>query len=491
MLGAEPEGSGRAAHSEDIRMATTRDSRDAHDRRDKHGSLGGRARRGGELAKLAARASKGLVAVKRAERSGDAERVAAAHDQVAEAVFTTLGEMKGAAMKLGQMLSFVDFDVDEPTTDVYRRRLAALQSAAPPTDTAAIEDVIAEDFGAPATEVFARWDRTPFAVASIGQVHTAALHSGEEVVVKVQHPGVAEAVTADFANVEAFLPVARVAAPHLDARPLMEELRERVLAELDYQQEAAFQQAFVDRYAGHPFVRVPAVHHDHCRPRVLVSERCHGRSFEEVVDGAEAAERDRLGEIIFRFVFGSLYRFRLFNADPHPGNVLFPDDGTVVFLDYGCSKAFSSAARTQLRAVHVAVAEADEGALLDAMRGAGLIPEQAGDVDLPTVLAWFRLAYEPLAEDAPYTYTREYARRLAAASSDPRAGYVDALRKLSMPADYVLLNRIQFGVNSLLARLAPTASWQRIMTELRDASAPLTPLGEEEAAWLHDNALLA
>lgn len=432
-----------------------------------------------------------MVAVKRAERSGDDERVAAAHDQVADAVFTTLGSMKGAAMKLGQMLSFIDFDVDESTTDVYRRRLSALQSAAPPTDTAAIERVIAEDFGAPATEAFARWDRAPLAVASIGQVHTAALHSGEEVVVKVQHPGVAEAVTADFANVEAFLPIARVAAPHLDARPLMEELRERVLAELDYQQEAAFQQAFVDRYAGHPVVRVPQVHHDYCRPRVLVAERCHGRSFDEVAERAPAAERDRLGEIIFRFVFGSLYRFRLFNADPHPGNFLFPDDGTVVFLDYGCSKAFSSDARTKLRAVHVAVGEDDEDALADAMHAAGLLPDQTDDVDLPTVLAWFRLAYEPLAEDAPYTYTRDYARRLAAASSDPRAGYVDALRKLSMPADYVLLNRIQYGVNSLLARLAPTANWQQIMAELRDASAPTSPLGEAEGPWLAANPLLA
>ena len=445
--------------------------------------LGGRIRRTAQLAQLSARAGAGLLAARRDERRGDDDASAEHHAQVAEALLATLGSMKGAAMKVGQMLSFVDLDADPDTVETYRRRLEALQDAAPPSDPEVIAAVVEEQFGAPVEQVFARWDAEPLAVASIGQVHRARLQDGTEVVVKVQHPGIAEAVEADLANLDRFAGLARLANPRLDVGPLLAEVRERLGAELDYQQEAAFQQAFVERYAGHPFVRVPRVHHDHCRPRVLTSDFAPGKRFADVLPGLSPADRDRYGEIIFRFVFGSLYRFRIFNADPHPGNFLFPGDGTVVFLDFGCVKAFGTATRERLRAVHLAVMADDPGALLPALRAAGIAPA-GGDVDITTVLRWFRLAHEPMNADAPATYTPDYARRLAAASTDPRSEYQSALRSLAMPADYLMLNRITFGVNSLLARLEPTANWQRIMRELCQASAPSTPVGEAEAVWL-------
>jgi predicted unusual protein kinase regulating ubiquinone biosynthesis (AarF/ABC1/UbiB family) len=445
--------------------------------------LGGRVRRTARLAQLSARMGAGLLAARRDERRGDEAATAAHHAQVAEAMLDTLGTMKGAAMKVGQMLSFVDLDVDPRTSEEYRRRLESLQDTAPPSDPDVVAGVVADEFGAPVEAVFARWDPEPLAVASIGQVHRARLHDGSEVAVKVQHPGIAEAVEADLANLDRFAALARLANPQLDAAPLLAEVRERIGGELDYQQEAAFQQAFVDRYAGHPFIRVPRVHHDHCRPRVLVTEHVAGARFGEVAATASQADRDRYGEIIFRFVFGSLYRFRIFNADPHPGNYLFPGDGSVVFLDFGCTKAFSTVTRERLRAVHRAVMADDPAALLPALRGAGIAP-QAGAVDVPKVLEWFRLAHEPMNDDAPATYTPDYARRLTAASSDPRSEYAPALRSLAMPADYLMLNRISFGVNSLLARLEPTANWQRVMREFCDATPPSSPLGEAEAAWL-------
>jgi predicted unusual protein kinase regulating ubiquinone biosynthesis (AarF/ABC1/UbiB family) len=455
-------------------------------------SLGGRAKRAASLAKLGARAGSGMIGARRAERRGDSAAADASHEAIAEALFETLGSMKGAAMKLGQMLATVDMDVDAETTDIYRRRLTALLDQAPPTDTDAIEASVTEQYGAPPHQVFARWDRQPLAVASIGQVHRAALPDGTEVAVKVQHPGVAEAVQADLQNLGALRPLFGLTHPNLDTKPLIEEVRERLRDELDYQKEAAYQQAFVDRFAGHPAIRVPEVFHDWCRPRVLVSAYVPGRTFDDVLAHDDQATRNRFGEIIFRFVFSSLYRFRIFNADPHPGNFVFPvdPDGQIAFLDFGSARTFSSDARAKLRALHLAVAADNEGdpsgatALEHAMTDDGLLPADRRGIDMSVVRRWFAIAYEPLAGDREWTYTGEYARKLIQASTDPTQGIESTLRRLTLPPEYILLNRIQFGVNSLLARLQPTANWQQIMEEIATGGPPTTPLGEQEQTWL-------
>lgn len=454
--------------------------------------LGGRARRAASLAKLGAKAGAGLVSTRRAERRGDTVAAERGHEEIADAVFETLGGMKGAAMKLGQMLAFVDLDVSDETTDIYRKRLNALLDQAPPTDTDAIERTVEEQYGARPEDVFGRWDREPLAVASIGQVHRAALPDGTEVAVKIQHPGIAEAVQADLGNMTTLRPLFNLTHPNLDTRPLLDEVRERLRDELDYQKEAAYQQAFYDRFDGHPAIHVPKVFHDWCRPRILVSEFVEGRTFEQVLAEDDADTRNRYGEAIFRFVFSSLYRFRIFNADPHPGNFIFPTtpDGKVTFLDFGSARTFTSEARARLRALHLAVAADNEGdpsgatALEHAMADAGLLPENRKGIDFDLVRRWFAIAYEPLAGDREWTYSTEYARRLISASTDPTQGMESTLRKLTMPAEYILLNRIQFGVNSLLARLQPTANWQQIMEEIATGGPPTTALGVEEQAWL-------
>lgn len=442
--------------------------------------LGGRAVRTAQLARLSARAGGSLWSARRGARRGDADAVAAAHAGAAEAALEILGSMKGAAMKLGQLLSYIDLDLDPEFAGVYQERLSTLVDRAPASDTAVIERTVADAYGVDPRDAFARWDSEPLAVASIGQVHRAQLPTGEEVAVKVQHPGIAEAIEADLANVDTLARLVRLVAPEVDPRELLVELRERTVAELDYQQEAAFQQAFAERYAEHPFIRVPAVHHEWCRPQVLVTEYVEGRTFDEMRATASPDERDRYGEILFRFVFGSLYRFRIFNSDPHPGNFLFPGDGTVAFLDFGSSKAFSTAARDRLQAVHRAVAAEDEALLGETMLAAGLMVE-GSQADLGVALDWFTLLREPMIADAPYTYTPDYARRVIASSANPESPYRSTLHQLSMPADYLLLNRITFGVNSLLARLEPTANWHRIMAELSEGDDPATPLGRQEA----------
>ena len=447
------------------------------------GDLGGRLQRAAGLARLSATTSAGYLTSRvRSLRDGELadQRF---HLQTAERMLELLGSMKGAAMKLGQIASFVDLDLPPEVQATYHEVLADLRAAAPPTDPAAIAGVIRDEFGAPPEQVYAWWDTTPLASASIGQVHRARLHDGTEVVAKVQYPGVAEAVESDLANAELFTPFARLVSPNLEIRPLMEELRTRLVDELDYQREAQYQQAFHERYDGHPFIRVPRVYADYSRPRVLTTEYLPGAGFEEMVAKSTAEERQRYGEILFRFVYGSIYRFRLFNADPHPGNYLFPGDGTVVFLDFGSVKAFATRTRAHMTRQIRAVMAGDLSEFMAAMDAAGFLPAGV-KVDAPALLAWFRLFNEPILDDRDWTYTPEYARDVIKTVTDPRLGTVDRLRRLNLPPDYLTLNRIQWGVNSILGRLEARANWHRIVLEFWDDAPPATDLGREERAFV-------
>ena len=446
-----------------------------------------RTQRGAQVAKLSAATGAKFIAarLRGLVDSGADQRF---HAETAERIVALLGSMKGAAMKLGQIASFVDLDVDPEVQAVYHEVLSDLQDAAPPVDPEVIAGVIEQEYGAPLTVAFARWDPQPIASASIGQVHRAQLPDGTEVVTKVQYPGVAEAVQSDLANAEAFAPLGKMISPHMKMRPLIEELRERLLDELDYQREATYQQAFFERYDGHPFIRIPRIYTDYCRPRVLVSDYVEGLDFDQMLASASEASRQRYGEIIYRFIFGSLNRFRLFNADPHPGNYLFPGDGSVAFLDFGSVKMFRRQTRELLLEQLDAVIAGDAQRLVEGLRKAGFLPGSVPDPQ--KLLNWFRVVNEPVLSDRVFRYTPEFAREVTRVLSDPRRGYVDLMRKLNLPPDYLLLNRIHWGVNSILGRLRATANWRRILLDLRGGP-PATELGRAERPFIEASPFLA
>jgi predicted unusual protein kinase regulating ubiquinone biosynthesis (AarF/ABC1/UbiB family) len=449
--------------------------------------LSNRTQRGTQVAKLSASMGANFL-VSRLRSLVDESADERFHLETAQKIVALLGSMKGAAMKLGQIASFVDFDADPEIQAVYQEVLSELQDAAPPVDPEITAAVIEQEYGAPPDQVLDWWDPQPIASASIGQVHRAQLPDGTEAVTKVQYPGVAEAVHSDLANAEAFAPLGKMLSPHLQIRPLVEELRARLLDELDYQREATYQQAFFERYEGHPFIRVPRIYLDWCRPRVLVSEYVKGRDFDTMLATTTQPERERYGEIIYRFIFGSLNRFRLFNADPHPGNYLFPDDGTVVFLDFGSVKMFRRQTRELLLEQLDAVIDRDAPRLIDALRQAGFLPASNPDPD--KLLQWFRAFNEPVLEDREWTYTPDFAREVGRLTSDPRAGYADLMRKLNLPPEYLLLNRIHWGVNSILGRLGARANWYRIAWELRGGP-PATELGRIERPFIEASPFLA
>src|SRR6476659_2895184 len=260
------------------------------------------------------------------------------HLEAAEQIVTVLGTMKGAAMKLGQVMSFLDVGlVPEEYRDEFQRKLGELRDAAPNVRFDDMRKVMEQEFDEPLDEVFAAFEEEPVAAASIGQVYRAQLHDGRDVAVKVQYPGVAAAVRADMQNLGLILRLMKRIAPGMDPRAIGREISERIEEELDYELEAQNQRTLARIFRNHPFIVVPPVVTSLSRERVLVSEYVEGTGFEDLKTYSQE-DRDRIGEILFRFYFGCLYRHHQFSGDPHPGNSRLMDDGRMAFFDFGLFK---------------------------------------------------------------------------------------------------------------------------------------------------------
>jgi predicted unusual protein kinase regulating ubiquinone biosynthesis (AarF/ABC1/UbiB family) len=398
--------------------------------------------------------------------------------RTAEDVAEELGAMKGAMMKLGQMASFLDNGMPES----FRNTMARLQRDAPPMSPELAASVVEDELGDQPWRVFARWDELPFAAASIGQVHRAITRDGRAVAVKVQYPGIKRSIESDVRNVALLQRVARMAFPGLDTRSLVEELAERLKEEVDYRLEAANQKLFADYYRDHPFVHVPDVLPELSTERVLTSDLVSGSRFDELL-GWNQRERDLAAETIHRFTFRSLYRFRVFNGDPQPGNYLFHGGGRVSFLDYGLTKHFTAEDLAPLEdAARFLAIERDGAGFRAALERAGFLRAGA-PVSTESVVDYLGQFYGTVLRDEPMTITPEYAsamvRRFFNARS-PVAPYSD------IPRAYVILQRISLGLYSVLGSLNATANWRRIAEEIwpfRDGP-PSTPIGEAEARWL-------
>jgi len=422
--------------------------------------------------------------VRTPERAAEAqsERTAALVNQLVD----QLGQMRGAAMKVGQMISMVEFGGDEEQQDELQRKLAALRDDIPPVAFADLEKLMRKEFGGPLERVFSDFDERAFAAASIGQVHRATTTDGDEVVVKIQYPGVAEAVETDLRNATLLLPLVKRLAPGLDARALAAEMRERIGEELDYELEAQNQRRIERVMRGHPFVRIPRVRTDLSTRRVLVSEYVSGERF-EAVRRADEAQRDRYGEIVFRFFFGLLYRDRIALGDPHPGNYLLLPDGGVCFLDFGLVRNVDAARVAAERAIALAVLDRDPAALKAALIAAGYLPADRADaVDADWALGLMRMAIKWYAvpgerrflpDDGRGARERERERF----DDEQRAAMRMQVNQFTMPPEAILIRRMHGIVGVVLGQLRAGADWGAIAAEYLHGAPPATTLGRAEA----------
>jgi predicted unusual protein kinase regulating ubiquinone biosynthesis (AarF/ABC1/UbiB family) len=447
----------------------------------------GRLRRTAPLAAISARAAGGgVVDILRRRLKGERGTSVEFHIRNAERYADVLSRSKGVLMKVGQILSFVDISaaVDSTYGEVYRAALASLQSDAEPMDPVLVAAVIESELGRGPEELFAEFSPTPIAAASIGQVHVARLHDGTEVAVKVQYPGVADAIGDDLANTEllfTFVKIAKGMVPQFrsfDVRAMADEISERISEELDYAAELANQIEFAEHYRGHPFVRVPEVFPELSSDRVLTMEMVHGRRWTETA-GVDQVLRDRWGEVVHRFFFGSIARFGMFNADPHPGNYLFHDDGTVTFLDFGCVKRMSAEMQRGFWEMPSAAVANDADRLLRVYIEHGFArAEDPPPAD--RLLAWLRYNYSPFHQPQPFTFTPEFAAELLGHMANMDK---EVRRRSNVPKDYLFTNRIFMGLFSVLGALRATADWRAIFDEdvTRQAT---TELGRLEADFV-------
>jgi predicted unusual protein kinase regulating ubiquinone biosynthesis (AarF/ABC1/UbiB family) len=403
------------------------------------------------------------------------------HQKTAQQLVDMLGEMKGAAMKLGQLASFYEFGSASEYLSTYRDALTMLQDSAPPMEPAASIEVIEEEFGKPVKDVFVDFEEEPVAAASIGQVHRAKLPTGESVAVKVQYPGVDEAVRSDLKHVSALTKLAVAIAPNLDPKDVATEVRERVLEELDYRREATNQQQFVELFTGHPFIVVPTVYQDYCRTRVITQEFIEGKPFMTSFDWPQD-DKNALGEILFRFFYGCLNRFRIFSADPHPGNYLLLNDGKVAFLDFGLVRAVDPGTLALLLEIIQSLIHDDMDRGRDALEGLGILNRRTPEID--AIWDHMKMINSPVLVDEEVTMDTELVQEIAAAGFDPRSNAFQALRKVGVPGIMVTFNRMSFGVASLLGRLGATRNWQAIARELWAGEPSRYELGKLEQAWL-------
>jgi predicted unusual protein kinase regulating ubiquinone biosynthesis (AarF/ABC1/UbiB family) len=444
----------------------------------------GRWRRAAKVGRLAGGQTARGYATKAANltRSEQSRADAAARRQMeaAEQIFEVLGQMKGAAMKVGQVASFIDTGAFPPEfQERVQAKLAELRDAAPRVDFKRMRKVIEDDLGERLGDVFAELDEDAVAAASIGQVYRGRLHDGREVAVKVQYPGVAQAVRADLQNLGLIMRVAKRMAPGMDAKAMTREIRERLTDELDYEHEAQQHRAFARSWRGHPFIYVPPVMTELCSEHVLVSEWVDGTGFEEI-KRADRATRDRFGEIVFRFFFGSLYRNGHFSGDPHPGNYRLMDDGRVAFIDFGMTKRVAPAdLEAEIAAVRFGM-DGDVEGLHRQLGAMGFYDPADEEVTAEAVADHFRDVTRWYIADREVTVDRRLVAQVLIDFGDPRSRHWQLMRRETMPPQAMLARRMEALTLGVLGQLGATANWHRIAREWLFGDAPSTELGRLE-----------
>jgi predicted unusual protein kinase regulating ubiquinone biosynthesis (AarF/ABC1/UbiB family) len=409
------------------------------------------------------------------------EVLEARHAEVAEQAADVLGNLRGGAMKVGQLASFVDVDFLPPEfRAIYQEKLAGLRDSAPAMSWKKVKGVLEREWDEPIEELFSEIEPEALAAASIGQVHRGVLRDGGRVAIKVQYPEIADALEADLELASVLIALGKIIAPGLDPKLVAGELRERVLEELDFELEAQQQRTFARAYGGHPFVYVPEVVTSLSRRRVLVTEWLDGKRFDQILK-LEQEQRDRVGEIIVRFFYGSMERLGRFNTDPHPGNYLLLDDGRMAFLDFGNTVEVTD--RSLMRRALQAAIDGDADKFTSAAAEMGYVRDVAR-IDRELLMAQALAIGDWYLQDRDLRIDPDYVAAIIASLIDPRAleGSLRLVRQVKVPPEEIWLRRVETSVLAVLGQLRATRNWHRIVLETL-GEPPSTELGKLDAEF--------
>jgi predicted unusual protein kinase regulating ubiquinone biosynthesis (AarF/ABC1/UbiB family) len=403
-----------------------------------------------------------------AEREAQ-KRVLANAKKTAEAMLKTLGEMKGLPLKLGQMASYIDGLAPPGYEEKFQEILKKLQAKAPPLSREAAERVVTKELGPP-EEVFAEWDADPFAAASIGQVHRALTKTGHRVAVKVQYPDIDKAIVNDLKSISLLETMVAPIGRKYHSKETLDEIRSVFLAELDYGLEADNSEMFRKIHEGDPDVVIPKVWNAFSTRRVLTCEMIGGEDYAAFCANASQEDRSAASATIWRFMFRALFRHGILYADPHPGNYRFLGGGRVAFLDYGCVKVMPPHLLAGTKRYITTAMDQDwpefERACIEVL-GYDPTDEEA----FKLYLAYSKLVLEPLTTDGSFRHSHAVAREAVAflvrggkKIMKPKEGDVlpNLPKPINMPQDHTFMNRLQWGLASVMAGLGGEGNWRRI-----------------------------
>jgi predicted unusual protein kinase regulating ubiquinone biosynthesis (AarF/ABC1/UbiB family) len=387
-------------------------------------------------------------------------------ERTAAQLFSVLGQLKGGAMKLGQALSVFEAALPESLAEPYREALIKLQEAAPPLPAATVHKVLAEQLGSDWHRHFAEFDDRPAAAASIGQVHRAEWKIPRRkttvpVAVKIQYPGAGAALISDLGQLVRMANLFRVIQPGLDVKPLVTELRARVVEELDYELEAQSQNAFADEFAEDPEFLVPRVLAS--APQVLVSEWVGGTPLSTVIGRGTVAERDRAGALMATLHFAAPQRVGMLHADPHPGNYRLQEDGRLAVIDFGAVARLPGGLPEPIgRLARLALADQAHD-VLKGLREEGFVPPDV-QIDAEKILEYVLPVLEPVRQDE-FRFTRAWLRGEAARIASPRSPAYHLGRQLNLPPAYLMIQRVTMGSIGVLCQLEAKAQYRAILED--------------------------
>ncbi len=452
------------------------------------GPIRGRTARTARLGRVAAGGAVRWAGSRFDNRGSDEEQARRRGDRVVatiDSLVDQLSVMRGAAMKAGQVLSTVEFPgLDEDQAAYLQGRLASLRDNVPAVEWTQMSRLLADEWGSDPEAELESIEHEAAAAASIGQVYRGRLRDGREVAIKVQYPGIGDAVASDMRNLRMLSPLLRRLAPGLDVKDVLDELAERVIEECDYELEAANHRRIERYWRRHPFVRVPAVETSLSRRRVLVTEWVDGLDFERVAEEPDEV-RDRYAETIYRFYYATASGLGVALGDPHPGNYLLTDDGRVAFFDFGMLRELPADYLRREGEIFRAIRSGDASALTSDLRVLGYLPGPSVEWDSELLLEHMRmLSWWFLGDEKRRLEPEDLWRNADMMRDGSGSEMIEQMRRMSLPTEALLLRRMEGLLFQIASTVRAAAPWGPLLDELLAGGEPVGELGAAHAAWL-------